>query len=408
MSRGGKPTRNKRIGASKGRVFRRMRESGGLSVSDAFCLKLRSRYSECSFCVDACPGGVICFSDDSVDVSSACLGCGRCAAACPTGALKANRFPDFSVLPRAALEADVLEVECARISRREAAKSALRLRCVGGIGAHDLLGLYAERECRNVRVIDRGLCGDCAASDRGRHPAASAVSKARALLEGFGAPYAEGVAFEFRRLPQGTRPLPAPHAEPEPDASRRDFLRRLAGIPKAEPAADAASARLAAKLIPIQKTRTLRALQRIAVMAGGTMPAALFPKIEISERCANHGVCAALCPTGALRRYEADGESGVEFDASVCIACGDCQNTCAEQALRLMPQANGSIAAGTTRITRWTQRECHECGGTFADSSPENLCLPCRKTRASFLQLFGPARGVQDDRTGFAITAGTD
>lgn len=408
MSQGGKRTQNKRDGASRGRVSWRMRESSELSVSDASCLRLRSRYSECSFCVGACPVGAIRFSDDSLDVSSACLGCARCAGACPTGALKVNRFPDFAVLPRAALEADVLEVECARVPRWAAAKNALRLRCAGGIGAHDLLGLYAERECRNARVIDRGLCGDCPASDRGRHPAAAAVSAARALLEGFGAPYAEGVAFEFRRLPQGARPLPAPHAEPEPDASRRDFLRRLAGIPQGEPAADAAPARLAAKLIPIQKTRTLRALQRIAAMAGGTMPAALLPKIEIRERCANHGVCVALCPTGALRRYEADGESGMEFDASACIACGDCRNACPEQAVRLMSQAKGSVAAGATRITRWVVRECYECGREFADSGAGNLCPPCRKTRASFSQLFGAARNPHGEGMPTGTSAGTD
>ena len=385
-----------------------MRESSGLCVSDAFCLKLRSRYSECSFCVDACPVGAIRFSDDSLDVSSACLGCARCAAECPTGALKADRFPDLSSLPRAALEAEVLEVECGRVPRRVAAKNALRLRCAGGIGAHDLLGLYAERECRNVRVIDRGLCGDCPASDRGRHPVAAAVSEARALLEGFGAPYVEGVAFEFRGLPRSVRPLPAPRAEPEPDASRRDFLRRLASVPEAAPAVDAAPARLSAKLIPIQKTRALSALQRIAAMANGMMPAALFPRIELSERCANHGVCAALCPTGALRRYEADGESGVEFDAGACIACGDCQNACPEQALRLVPHGNGSVAAGATRITRWTLRECYECGGTFADSRPENICLPCRKTRASFSQFFGAARNPHGERMPMETSAGTD
>ena len=389
-----------------------MRESSGLSVSDAICLRLRSRYSECSFCVDACPVGAIRFSDDSLDVSSACLGCARCAAACPTGALKANRFPDLSVLPRAALEAGVLEVECTRVPRRAAAKNALRLRCAGGIGAHDLLGLYAERECRNVKVVDRGLCGDCPAADHGRHPAAAAVSKARALLEGFGAPYAEGVAFEFRRLPQGACPLPAPHAEPEPDASRRDFLRRLVSVRQAAPAADATPARLEAKLIPIQKTRALSALQRIAAMAGGAMPAALFPKIEISERCANHGVCATLCPIGALRRYEADGESGVEFDASACIACGDCQNTCPEQALRLMPQATSGVAAGATRITRWVVRECYECGREFADSGAGNLCPTCRKTRdlarTSFSQLFGAARNPHGERMPMETSAGTD
>jgi len=402
MSQGTKRTQNKRDGAESAYVFRRVRENSGLSVSDAFCLRLRSRYSECSFCVDACPVGAIRFSDDSLEVSSACLGCGRCAAACPTGALRADRFSDLSSLPHASLKAEVLDVECGRVPRRTAKKDALRVPCLGGVGAHDLLGLYAERECRNVRVIDRGLCSDCPASDRGRHPAAAAVSAARVLLEGFGAPYAEGIAFEFRRLPQGARVLPALHAEPEPDASRRDFLQRLATLPQAEPATDVTPARLSAKLIPIQKTRVLSALQRIAVMADGAMPSGLFPKVEISDRCANHGVCAALCPTGALRRYEADDESGVEFDAGACVACEVCQNACPEQALRLVPHGNGSVASGATWITRWTLRECYDCGYEFADSGSSSVCPTCRKTRelahASFSGMFGGARSAHDER----------
>lgn len=388
------------------KVFRHIRESSWLSIFSASCLRLRSRYSECSFCVDVCPVDAIHFSDATLDVSSECLGCARCAAACPTGALTADPSPALSLLSRAALKAEVLEVECKRVPQRAAAKDALRLRCAGSIGAHDLLGVYADRGCRNIRVIDRGLCGDCPASDRGRHPAAAAVSAARGLLEGFGAPYVDGIAFEFRRLPQGARPLPAFHAEP--DTSRRDFLRRLATLPQAGPAADAAPARLSAKLIPIQKTRSLSALQRVAAMADGTMPSGLFPKVEISDRCADHGVCAALCATGALHHYEADGESGVAFDASACIACGDCQKACPERALHLMPRGNGSVAAGATRITRWIMRECCECGHKFADSGLGNRCPPCGRTRASFSQLFGSVRNPHGDRMPTETSAGTD
>ncbi|OGA55943.1 MAG: hypothetical protein A3F74_03690 [Betaproteobacteria bacterium RIFCSPLOWO2_12_FULL_62_58] len=390
-----------------------MGESSGLSVSDAICLRLRSRYSECSFCVDACPVGAIRFSDDSLDVSSACLGCARCAAACPTGALKANRFPDLSVLPRAALEAGVLEVECARVPRRAAAKNALRLRCAGGIGAHDLLGLYADRGYRDLRVIARGLCGDCPASDHGRHPAAAAVSEARALLEGFGAPYAEGVAFEFRRLPQGARPLPTPHAEPEPDASRRDFLRRLAGIPQAEPAADATPARATAKLIPASKARLMMALERVAKSAGGALPARLFPRIEISNSCADHGVCAVVCPTGALARYEEDGASGLRFEAAACIACEDCVRACPERAIRCSGPGNAlPDVFGPVRLTCFTTAECYECAREFPVTGEARLCPTCRKTRdlarTSFSQLFGAARNPHGERMPMETSAGTD
>jgi ferredoxin len=132
------------------------------------------------------------------------------------------------------------------------------------------------------------------------------------------------------------------------------------------------------------RERTITHLQRLTAGASA-LPAALYPAIEIADTCHNHGVCAAVCPTGALQRYENDDGSGLEFDAAACIACGDCARACPEKALRVVPARQAEAAqSGVERLTRHNRRECEGCGNEFTGPGAKSLCSACEKTRDLF------------------------
>lgn len=66
------------------------------------------------------------------------------------------------------------------------------------------------------------------------------------------------------------------------------------------------------------------------------VPRALAPRVSIDvEHCAGCGLCAAFCPTGALRKAGKGngGRTIVEFDPSLCRDCGTCEGTCRYGAL---------------------------------------------------------------------------
>lgn len=121
-------------------------------------------------------------------------------------------------------------------------------------------------------------------------------------------------------------------------------------------------------------------LRQVAARWEGRLAPGAIPEIQVSDACADHGVCAAVCPTGALRRYAGEGYAGLEFEPAACIACGVCAVVCPQNALaiRAREAANGSAGAAR-QVSRHSQRSCARCDEEFAAHGEDELCPACRK-----------------------------
>ena len=390
---------------SRSTPFRRVREDAFLLLDAERCLRLRSRYSDCEKCAQACPPRVLHMRDEGFGLADGCLRRGRCSAACPTGALQVDGFPsDLLRIPEQS--ESPLHVDCWKVPASESPANAVRVPCLGGIAMHHLVQWHSASGQYGIVLIDRGWCGQCSAGCGSVQPAQEALDASRALLEELGVPERSLPRLLSLPLPRAHMPASIPEAPAAQPLSRREFFASFSrgAVRTVAPAVvvqhDEQAQSRRARSERVESTPHSRMIARaiaIGSQRGRPVPAELFPALRVSDACRNHKVCAATCPTRALQAYRSDvgRTEGIAYDAVACIACGDCTRSCPERALTLIPQSNGKAPHGPTELTRWTLRECCDCGHEFADSSSGNICQPCRKTRelarAGFPQLFGSA-----------------
>lgn len=171
------------------------------------------------------------------------------------------------------------------------------------------------------------------------------------------------------------------HAGPRALASapaRRAFLKAILG----NPLANASGSRE-----PLD-ARQLALLREVAATWAGGLPQGCAPRIAVGSTCANHGTCAAVCPTNALRAYSTEAVAGLAFEPAACIGCGVCAVVCPESALAIEAAAVADAAAGAYVVTRHAQRECTRCDNAFVVSGDEELCPACRKDVSLFANGF--------------------
>jgi ferredoxin len=360
-----------------------------LRFDAATCLPLRHRAGGCSVCADHCPAGAIRLEDETLAVSTDCLGCGQCSARCPMGALE---IAGFTVAGSAATQ--TVTVECWRIPAAQRGSGAVAVPCLGGLTASWLLEQAALADGQAPVLLDRGWCTDCPAGGGDTHPAAAALAQCGDLMESMGLPLDRRPRLESQPLPRESMAPVTPTANGEIRLSRRAFFGSVAGR-VAERAAVPTTAEMTVHLArpphaSHARQRLLDAVRALAERAGLPVPRGLFRTVEVSERCGNHRVCAATCPTGALFAWGGDVASGTGFAPDRCIACGACERACPEQALHLADPWDDADGSGKPRrLTRFEARRCTDCERPFtARASGDTRCDACAKSQALVQDVF--------------------
>lgn len=363
------------------------------------CLKLRPGGMGCEACRDACPVQAIRVEAYRVELAPGCTGCGRCAAACPSGALLVEGFDELVQPSPADAAVAPLRLECRRVPRKLAG-NARQVPCLGGISLSTLIGLVARRSSA-VTLIDRGWCAACP-SGAGNAPVKALVDAVRRLVEDAGLP--------------GER-FPLVHNMPTPDdlalsmtamtdgppMPRRAFfgalLKRTAEAAAAVRSPDISrlavettrGALSASPVIHHARKRLAASLMELAAQAGKALSAKFFPDMSVSGRCALHGVCSAVCPSGALAVIRSETSAGLRFDPELCLACGLCTRHCPTGSLSLLP--SGDMATPHSpegrQLNIFPLRDCARCGKRFVNHGDDGTCPACHGNRKMAESLFG-------------------
>jgi len=373
--------------------FVRLRPEAPLGLRAAACLALRAPVVGCARCVDACAGGKLSLGVGGPALAEGCDGCGRCAAVCPTGAL---RSPGFAVTP--APQTVTVDLECWRVPVKASPRDSLRVPCLGGLSSARLLEICADAGKRPVQLLDRGFCADCPNGSADVHPATAALSEVKRLLTTMGLPEALHPRLRAAPLPAAQRMTEPQGYAVEQRVDRRAFLgalsaRALAAADQIRPLglaeADATPAALRERALPEERSRLLAALRRL--VPDTPLPAALFPTLHAGSACTDHRICVAACPTGALFSYEQGEEGGMAFLAAACVACGACARLCPEEAMTLEVTGNSLRPEQAQIITRFSRRHCPECGSEF--TGEEDTCPACRRNHQFAQSAFGALFG---------------
>ncbi len=383
-----------------------LRPNHPLSLVEDACLPLRApRYATCRACEEICPSKSLTLAEDSLHLDENCLRCGRCAAACPMGAL---HLPGFSIPPLQRLPAPPVSIDCWKVPSKLSLDDGFRVPCIGGLSTGRILEIVAQAGARIVEFLDRGWCPGCSAGCGTTHPVSASLQHARELMEAAGAGSDRLPYLRKMHLPSNLMPNDIPPPESETKLSRRGFFSALTAkatlaIDQVKPLAPQIEARRRRGFerdpTPSrERKRLLESITQIGKNAWLVPPPDLFTRIEISDACSNHQLCASICPTGALSIFDSPGKAEMMFDTQLCINCGECQAICPSGALTALPngynEGTKTLPDHPRRITLFSERSCIQCGQSFAERTEEELCPQCRKrarlARSAFQFLFRP------------------
>ncbi len=329
---------------------------GPVRVNATQCLRSRHRKSQCERCVAVCPvdGALNLEGQPRIDVTR-CLGCGLCAAACPTGALVAQD-PTDARLTRSLKETAAVQswavfacTQTIENDTRIASGAVLSVPCLGRLDASILLSGIADG-LRTIWLV-QGPCATCPKGRGGQSGefAAAQVETTNRLLAAVGKPPAAQILAD---LPAEAAPEATTKAPPIGAVSRRDLFSLLLrettrlganvvedAIDQVAPDPKEPTVRLGLPTaLPERIARLRAALVRLS--GADEQPNAVLEdgpwmQFGVAPSCNGCQLCAFFCPTGALSKIEREGRTGIAFRAAACTGCGLCAHVCLVKAATL-------------------------------------------------------------------------
>jgi ferredoxin len=97
----------------------------------------------------------------------------------------------------------------------------------------------------------------------------------------------------------------------------------------------------------------------------------------VDKNCTNCQICYRICPTGAL---SSDGKfSLIRFDAMLCVKCRLCHEVCEPEAIQLQPgfEIKEFFEPMQRTLATFNIKRCNECGNNFTYTGGEQVCTRC-------------------------------
>lgn len=288
------------------------------------CLRYRCRSSSCTRCRDACPLDCIQLASAAMVDAGACTGCMLCVAACPADGFL---VPDT---PFIGLVAKLQAIDCIPVlgcSMEPESNAHERLNCLGALAEEHLAALAV--------FLPHGI-------------QLNAVSCSKCINACILPALKEKIARITSLLPREYTCRLALVEESEelifrePSLDRRTFFRTLgrdlasntSGLIFGE--SDRPSLSRVEKHISLKRNLINEIARTLPDLAKGRFLAQFHHELQFAEACTLCPRCAAVCPTGALKRNFEEGFGRLDFSAALCTGCAVCVDFCPSDALSLV------------------------------------------------------------------------
>ncbi|BAF71472.1 4Fe-4S dicluster domain-containing protein [Sulfurovum sp. NBC37-1] len=354
----------------------------------ASCVRAKSKFSECTKCMDICPDSITLQDNLPTFKTATGVEAAACVGVCPT---EAFALSDFSTTE---FFFTFLESKVRLISPN------INVPCLSVLSVEHLISLALASEepiTLDLSVYDPD-------SILFEH-IEKTIDEANFVLSSFSQKQLETNVEENVRhseLVSGSHGIPdqVPNDDSmeEEVSSRRSFLGNvsLKGVVKHKKAFDEAVdadelrrfdidasviEKIRDKQLPDKRKILFTTLKR----AGVPDVFEVLPEEEISfvsqkyvdENCTNCQICYRICPTGAL---SSDGKfSLIHFDAMLCLKCRLCHDACEPDAIHLQKgfEIKEFFEPTQRTLATFSVKRCNECGNYFTYTGGEVTCPRC-------------------------------
>ena len=360
-------------------------DRSSVTLNTGSCLHTVDKYSTCQACDSICPADAIRSGKPPHLEADKCQACLACLQVCPTGAFQADdTIPDL-LNCAARLETESLELLCEHIPQPEKGLKedggAIRIKgCLVGIGVGGYLALLALG--LEEVIVRQDACSGCPWGEVKAQIEAQ-VASAQKLLSAWKREEALRLGGPLEKPALFNRPV---WEAGNPPLSRRDLF-RLATRQGQLAAARVLSADhpSSGKHASRQRLRMLAAIAHFPETTGSSRSLLLeglgFAVLTISEECTACGVCARVCPTGALQfTGQEDLHYQLDFDPKICIGCGACRVGCGPQAIEMQAKPTFEQVFGSqspVNLIAGDLAHCERCQSPYAARPGSRLCPPC-------------------------------
>jgi formate hydrogenlyase subunit 6/NADH:ubiquinone oxidoreductase subunit I len=367
-----------------------------ISAFPSLCKVARFQQSECRKCEHICPENAITVAVGP-QINGDCSQCGLCLNVCPTEALYSDldldQLMDKQMMSLRARKNEFAVTPCVSFHCQEAQApnaESLGLRCLGNLTENTLLRsmLLGFEEV----LLSRGKCSDCRLSQGGKM-FDNLLATMQPLTKALGwDDFSLHVLYEPRKLNGGDLNLSrralfagliekvvshAAHADHIRDQDATELFDRSAEMKNQKRAS------------PKRETlRTMLREENVAAFADETEALNVpWKKMTVDQgNCIACGICVAVCPTGALVKFQELGQVVRTINYALCSNCLLCQEACPKHVISFTE--NSSLADVVedqiVEVARIDITPCVICGEPITPAEGGQICMTCNKRQMSW------------------------